>query len=217
MSGHITALKVQQRNPQRVNVFIEGEFAFGLERITAAWLKVGQELSDQKITELKDQDNQEVAYRKALRFLEHRPRAENEIRRNLGKKGISEEVINQVIERLVRNGLINDEQFAEMWIENRNEFRPRSRKALAIEMRQRGISREVIDQALSGHDINEEELAYQAAVKQSRKYNNLERMEFRRKLFGFLARRGFGYEIIAPVIEKIWSERNPEKEDIGSR
>lgn len=208
MSGQITALKVQTRNPNRVNVYLDGEFAFGLERITAAWLRVGQVLGDDKITELKNQDEQEVVYQKALRLLEHRPRAEEEIRRKLVGKGISEEAIDHVIERLRRNNLVNDEQFAQAWVENRSAFRPRSRKALQYEMRQKGVSAPAIEQALANLDTDEEELAYQAALKQSRRLNHLEKMDFRRKLSAFLARRGFGYETIAPVVERIWNENN---------
>jgi regulatory protein len=208
MGGQITALKVQTRNPNRVNVFLDGEFAFGLERITAAWLKVGQVLSDQKITELKDRDEQEVVYLKALHLLDYRPRSEKEINQKLEKKGIPPEVIANTIERLRRNGLVNDEQFAQAWVENRSEFRPLSRKALAYELRQKGLSGAAIQQALTNLEIDEEDLAYQAALKQSRKLKNLEKPDFRRKLSGFLARRGFSYENIAPVVERIWNELN---------
>lgn len=212
MSGTITALKVQARNSNRVNVFLDGEFAFGLARITAAWLRLGQVLSDEKILELKQQDEQEVVYLKALHLLEYRPRAEEEIRRRLSKKEIPEEVINQVIERLRRNNLVNDEQFAQAWVENRSAFRPRSRKALQYEMRQKGISGAAIEQALTDLEINEEELAYQAALKQSRKLTQLDKMDFRRKLFSFLARRGFSYGTSAPVVEKIWKEISENNE-----
>ena len=206
MSGQITALKVQSRNPNRVNVYLDGEFAFGLERITAAWLRVGQALSDEKISELKNRDEQEVVYQKALRLLEHRPRAEEEIRRKLERQDIPEVVIQSVIERLRQNNLVNDDQFAQAWVENRSAFRPRSRKALQFEMRQKGVSGSAIEQALANLEIDEEELAYQAAQKQSRKLEHLEKLDFRRKLSGFLARRGFGYETIAPVVDRIWNE-----------
>jgi regulatory protein len=212
MSGQITALKVQARNPNRVNVFLDGEFAFGLERITAAWLHIGQVLSDEKITELKNRDEQEVVYQKALRLLEHRPRSEEEIHRKLVGKGISEEAIQHVIERLRRSNLVNDEQFAQAWVENRSTFRPRSRKALQFEMRQKGLSTPAIEQALATLEIDEEELAYQAALKQSRKLHHLEKFDFRHKLSAFLARRGFGYETIAPVVERIWNEINETNE-----
>lgn len=212
MSGQITALKVQNRNSNRLNIYLDGEYAFSLQRITAAWLRVGQVLSDEKISELRALDEQEVVYQRALRLLEHRPRAEEEIRRKLGSKGISSAVIDKVIERLRQNKLVNDDQFAQAWVENRSTFRPRSRKALQYEMRQKGVSPSAISQALANLETNEEELAYQAALKQSRKLNHLERMEFRRKLSGFLARRGFGYETIAPVVEKVWKEINKTEE-----
>lgn len=210
MSGQITALKVQNHNPNRLNIYLDGKYAFSLQRITAAWLKIGQVLSDEKISELQALDEQEVVYQRALRLLEHRPRAEEEIRRRLESKGIASAVIEKVIERLRQSKLVDDDQFAQVWVENRSTFRPRSRKALQFEMRQKGISPTAIERALANLETDEEELAYQAAMKQSRKLNHLERMEFRRKLSGFLARRGFGYEIIAPVVERVWKEINEE-------
>ena len=213
MSGRITALKVQEHNTQRVNVYLDGEFAFGLSRITAAWLRLGQELSDEKVSELQNQDAVEVAYQKALQLLERRPRAEAEIRRSLNKHDMPEEVIEAVMERLRRSGLVNDEQFARTWVENRTEFRPRSRRALAAEMRQHGLTHETIQQTLSETDLDEEAIAYQAGLKQSRKLSQLEWLDFRRKLSAFLARRGFGYEVIAPVVQRIWKEIQSEHEE----
>jgi regulatory protein len=202
--GKITALKVQKRNTQRINIYLDGEFAFGLSRITAAWLRVGQELSAEKVTSLLAEDAHEVAYQQAVHFLDYRPRSSVEVRRNLEKHGIPEDVIDSVIQRLEGSSLLNDARFAELWVENRSDFRPRSRRALTVELRQRGVDRQVIEQALE--DLDEEALAYQAALKQVRKLHNLEALEFRRKLAGFLARRGFGYEVIKPVVDKIWNE-----------
>jgi regulatory protein len=205
MSGHITALKVQQKNPQRVNVYLDGEFAFGLARITAAWLHVGQELSGEKILSLQAEDAREVAHQRALRLLERRPRSEAEIRRNLQSHKVPEDVIEDALARLRRTELVNDEKFAELWVENRTEFRPRSRKALAYEMRQRGVTSTAIEQALSQiSPEDEDELAYQAASKQARKLRALEWQEFRQKMTGFLARRGFNYETSATATRRAW-------------
>jgi regulatory protein len=212
MTGHvtkrrITALKVQQRNPQRINIFLDDEFAFGLSRITAAWLHVGQELSDEKIAQLKAEDEGEVAYQRALRQLDRRPRSESEIRRKLQIHHTPDEVIEETLVRLRHNGLVNDDQFANQWVENQTEFRPRSRRALAYEMRQRGLSSTSIDQALEQiTPEDEEELAYQAASKQARKLKDLDWAEYRQKMAGYLARRGFSYEISAPVIQRTWRE-----------
>lgn len=209
MSRKITALQAQKRNPDRVNVFLDQEFAFALSRIVAAWLRVGQELSDEKIAELQAEDAQEMAYQRALNFLNYRPRSEVEVRRNLQGHRISEATIGEVIERLKRSGLLDDERFAQTWIENRSEFHPRSRRALAMEMRQHGLDSKLIDQALQS--VDEEGLAYQAAAKAARRLKGLERSEFRLKLTSYLARRGFDYDAIKQAIERVWQER-----DIGN-
>jgi regulatory protein len=207
-AGIISALKVQKRNPQRVNVYLDGEFAFGLARITAAWLHVGQQLSNEKIAQLKAQDTQEAAYQRALRLLSFRPRSSAEIRQKLTRLGYTEEIIDNVLGRLVRSGLIDDTRFAKEWAENRNEFRPRSRRALEYELRQHGLAREEIDQALEGLDENS--LALQAARKHARKLHGLPATDFRRKLYGFLARRGFGYETAKPAVEQAWRENGQQ-------
>ena len=69
MGRKVTALKAQKRNSQRINVYLDDEFAFGLSRYAATWLQIGQELSPEKIKELQDIDAQEVAYQRALNLL----------------------------------------------------------------------------------------------------------------------------------------------------
>ena len=200
----ITGLKVQKRNKDRVNVYLDGEYAFGISRIVAAWLRTGQELSEEKIAELKAQDNVEVALQRALNYLSYRPRSEQEVRQNLKKHKYHEGVIDEIIERLTRGGLVNDSSFAELWVENRSEFRPRGERMLQAELRQKGISDEVISQALS--ELDETSLAFKAARKKGRRYRTLEYQDFQKKLYGFLARRGFHYGIISEVVPKVWEE-----------
>jgi regulatory protein len=205
MGKKITALKSQKRNHQRVNVFLDGNFAFGLSRIVAAWLHVGQELSEEKILELQVQDDQEIAYQKAIKLISYRMRSESEIQRYLNDQGISPETIEKVSDRLKRNGLLEDLNFAQLWVENRNEFRPRSHRLLAIELQQKGISQEIISQIIE-EIPSDDSLAYQAAQKQVRKYKQLEWGDFRRKLTSFLARRGFSYGTIKPIVDQLWAE-----------
>jgi regulatory protein len=209
MERKVSALKVQQRNPRRVNVYLDGEFAFGLERVAAAWLRIGQELSDEKIAQLQRNDEGEKAYQQALKLLSYRPRSEAEVRRKLEQRKQPEGIITEVLDRLRRSGLVDDARFARDWAENRSEFRPRSRRALAIEMRQRGVDSESITQAVA--DLDDESLAYQAAVKYSRRLEALEWQVFRQKLTGFLGRRGFSYEVTAPVVRRVWDENHTNK------
>ena len=195
---------VQKKNPNRVNIHLDGEFAFGLARITAAWLHVGQELSEEKIEKLLAEDSKERAYQQAMLFLSYRARSESEIRRNLRKHEIPEAVIDQTIERLRQDGLANDKEFASAWVENRNTFRPRSRRMMALELRQKGLDEEAIKSAVES--VDDEASAYEAAHKRAARFKDLEWNDFRKKLSEFLARRGFSYSVIAPVVTRVWNE-----------
>jgi regulatory protein len=210
MDHVITAIKVQERNPQRVSIDLDGEFAFGLSRILAAWLHVGRTLSDADISLLQAKETREVAYLHALRLIDYHPRTGAEISARLVKKGYPDEVIQQTIERLRANNLLDDPAFARSWVENQSAFRPRSQRALAFELRRKGIADDVIAQSLEEMPA-EEDLAYQAGKKQSRRLENLDRNTFRNKLSAFLARRGFSYGTITPVVSRIWSELHPSE------
>ena len=213
----ITALVVQKRNPNRVNVHLDGEYAFGLARIVAVWLRVGQELDEEKLKRLQVEDARERAVQQALLFLSYRARSESEIRQNLRKHEMPEEVIEETLARLRQDGLANDGQFAQAWVENRSTFRPRSRRMLAMELRQKGLDEEAVSSALE--DVDDEPLAYEAAKKRAPRLKALEWVDFRKKLSEFLARRGFSYSVIAPVVTRIWNELQKdekpyEEEDI---
>ena len=213
MEQRITAIEPQQKNPQRVNIYLDGEFAFGLASIVAGWLKLGQELDEEKIDQLKAQDEREVTYLKALHFLSFRPRSSAEVRQNLVKKGIPERRIEETLARLQKAGLLDDEAFARAWVENRNTFRPRGKTALRVELRRKGLNDETIQSVLETQ-VNEADLALEAARKQARRLAGQEWPEFRRKLGGFLARRGFSYGTLSPVVSKVWKET--QTADTGS-
>jgi regulatory protein len=212
----ITAIQVQKKNPNRVNLYLDGEFAFGLARIVAAWLQVGQLLDEDKLEKLQTEDSRERAWQQALLFLSYRARSENEIRQNLSKHEIPDAVIEETLERLRRDGFANDKKFASAWVENRNTFRPRGRRALAQELRQKGIDDADIESVLES--VDDEALAYEAGQKKARKLTlslskGLERNEFRKKMSEFLARRGFSYSVIAPVVARLWNETHAEGEE----
>jgi regulatory protein len=210
MGRTVTEIKTQKRNKDRVSVYLDGEYAFGLARIVAAWLQVGQELSEEKIALLTSQDEVEAAYAKALRLINQREHSSAEIKQYLKRHEVMEPVIDDVVGRLERAGLVNDERFAQNWVENRSEFRPRSRRALAFELRSRGVSPDAIEMALE--PTNEEENAYRAALKQSSRYKHLAWPEYRQKMIAFLGRRGFSYGTCAPVAQRTWQEMQSESD-----
>jgi regulatory protein len=127
------------------------------------------------------------------------------VRQNLSKRGISESLIEETLNRLLSTGLVNDEAFARAWVENRNTFRPRGKPALRMELRRKGLSEEIVHSILDTQ-VNEAALAFEAARKYVRRLSGLEWPEFRQKLSGFLARRGFSYTTLAPVVSEVWEE-----------
>lgn len=201
----ITAIEPQKNNPKRVNIYLDGEFAFGLGKFVAAWLKVGQKIDDAKIEKLQADESREKAYQQAMLFLSYRARSETEVRKNLEKHDIPPAVIEETVSRLREERLLNDSQFAQDWVANRSEFRPRSKRALSIELKRKGLAESAIKSATEA--VDESALAYAAAEKRVRRLEGLEWNEFRNKLGEFLARRGFAYDVIAPTVKRLWLER----------
>ncbi len=206
MAGTITALVVQKRNKERVNVYLDGEFAFGLALAEAIKLKKGQTLSDEDIARLKALDEIEVVHERALNLLSHRPRSAEEVRRKLrdSKQEFSDTAIETVIERLERAGLLDDEAFARYWVDNREWFNPRSARALRHELRQKGVSNQVVDRVLA--DLDEQDAAYRAAQAKVRRYAHADEAEFRKRMGGYLSRRGFAYGVVRDVLDRLWDE-----------
>jgi regulatory protein len=204
MAGKITALKQQKRNRDRVSVYIDGRFAFGLPAIVAARLKRGQSLSDAEIEALTEEGAVDAAYNRALNYLSYRPRSKAEVVIYLQRRDVSESQVASVTERLERAGFLDDEAFARFWIENRERFRPRGPRALRYELRNKGVSDAVIEGALAS--IDTEASAYRAAEKRMYRLAHLDQATFDRKLIEYLARRGFAYDVAREVTARCWAE-----------
>ena len=205
MDHQITAITAQKRNPNRVNIYLNGEYAFSLASIVAAWLRKDQVLDDRKIETLLQQDSEEKAFQKALVYLNFRPRSEAEVKTSLEKAGFSEKDIDTTINRLMRAGMIGDERFSKLWLENRAAAHPRSHRLLAFELKKKGVPSELIDEALEGLP-GDSRLALEAGRKYARRLETAPVEIFRKKLTGFLARKGFHYGTIQEVLPLIWNE-----------
>jgi len=202
--GKITALNAQARNPERVNVYIDGEFAFGLAYVAAAKLRIAQELSQPEIDALQRQDTFEKAKDSAYRLISLRPRSIAEIQQSLNRKGYDAEVISQVIAALSELELLDDKAFAKFWVEQRDTFKPRSHMALRQELQQKGISRNLIDEVLAVSD--ETNAAKMAAEKKTRQLSHLSEADFKKKLGQFLQRRGFNYDVAKEIVAEMWRQ-----------
>jgi regulatory protein len=205
MFKEITALKPQLNNPNRINVFIDGIFSFGINRIVSAGLRVGQKMSEKEIEALINNDLHEKAFQSALHFLSFRNRSEYEIRKNLLRKGFEENEVSEVIDSLKARGYLNEGSFAREWVENRSLTKPRGRRLLEYELRQKKVDQEKIEQALQGLP-DEFSLALKAARKVIYRYEKLDHDVFSKKLTGFLYRRGFDFDAIRDVRKILWEK-----------
>jgi len=212
LAAKITALKAQRKNRHRVSVFLDGAFAFGLPDIVAATLHVGQILAEGEIADLRQRGALEEAYEQALHYLSYRPRSREEVSRHLAGKQTPEELIAPTLERLERAGLLDDQAFARFWVENRGSFRPRGSSALRYELRRKGVDEEIINAAT--RTVDENEGAYRVARNQALRLEHADRDTFRRRLGGFLSRRGFSYEIVRETVERLWQEK-ASRDDAG--
>lgn len=203
MGGTITALRVQQNNRERVSVFLDGEYAFGVSLAAALGLRKGQALTDADINRLQAEDSRERAYQQAVRSLGIRPRSRAELARTLHDKGFDPECIASALARLEQQGYVDDEAFARFWLDNRARFRPRGEQALRHELRQKGVEQEAVDAALS--DLDEDAAAWSALEPRLSRWQGLEREAFYKKAMGFLARRGFGYATARGACDRAWS------------
>ena len=208
----ITALEIQKRNKERVNIYLDDEFAFGLNLMDAAKLRKGQTLTAEEIAILTDEDAINQAVNRAIDFLSYRPRSSEEVRRNLVKKDIPETIVSIAMERLQNLGYLDDLAFARFWIENRDAFKPRGPRALRFELRQKGIGDDILD-PLFEEILDIPDSAYRVAQKQIRQYKGKTRQEFKHKLSGKLQRRGFDYGIIKDVIQRLYEELDESDPD----
>jgi regulatory protein len=214
MLQKVTALKYQQKNRQRVNVYLDGQYAFGLQASIAVGLRVGQALSPEEIAQLQNRDLAEVAYERALGFLDYRPRSHAEVEAYLARRRASPVVTQTVIARLAAAGLVDDDAFARYWVENRESFRPRGRRSLRFELHRKGVPDAVVESAT--REIDETESAYRAAQDRAQRLSSLDYPIFRRRLGGFLQRRGFDYEVVKETVDRLWRELHGSGEEESS-
>ena len=164
----ITDIRVQKNRRDRVNVFIDGRYAFALDQISMfdARLEIGQDVSDERLDELMEKAGLDSAMSVALRYLTARPRSERELRDRLRRRQVGEAVIDRTVEKLRTKGLLDDFTFAQYWVDQRVTFRPRSRRMLEMELRQKGVDGEAIEGVTL--DMDDEAEAYRAAQRRAR-------------------------------------------------
>lgn len=162
----ITSVKPQKKK-ERVNIYLDDKFGFGidLENFIKLGLKVDQELTEEEIAEIVKKAEFQKTLDKLLRFATLRPRSEKEIRNYFRRKKVHESLHEELFNRLKRLELIDDKKFAVWWVEQRLAFKQIAVRALRLELSQKGIKKEIINEVLEETPINEEKMAKELLAK----------------------------------------------------
>jgi regulatory protein len=197
----ITDIKQQIKRKDRYSIYIDGKYSFALSEtgLLNNGLRINQELSDGELEQLKKTSIEDKGIYRALDLIARRTRSEWEIRDYLKRKKYSDEEITRILEHLSIKGYINDEDFAKRWVGNRRLLKPISVRKLRIELKQKRVSEEIIEQVLATDNADEKETIKELVVKKRRQA----RYQDKQKLMQFLLRQGFNYSDIKTAFEEL--------------
>ena len=166
----------------------------------------GYELSAAEIDELLALDESARAVDAALHFLGYRPRSEYEVRQRLRRRGFADPAIEHAVEQLRGWNYLDDRQFAEFWLKNRIEHSPRGERALVQELRQKGVDVETAREVLGEQEVDEYAAALELARKRLPSLRSLDRLTRERRLTAYLQRRGYGWDVVKPILKELADE-----------
>lgn len=210
-SPTIIEIRSARRGRQRLLSLSDGrEFLFSDEACERCGVAEGQEATPELLSNLDRSEQRVNAHDAALRLLASRPRSETEMRNRLAMRGVEPSAIDDEVERLRNSGLLDDQKFAEAWVEDRKRASPRGQRMLRYELLGRGIDPAAAEQATS--DIDDRETAIGLARSRARRSPITSYEAFFAKVGGFLRRRGFDYEVTADATRLAWAEIVAERQ-----
>lgn len=207
----ITALTVQQKDKNRVNVMVDGTYRFSLDifQVGDLGLKIGKDYTEEELQALEIESSFGKVYARALEYCMMRPHSAKEVRDYLYRKtrerrtktgemrpGVSSEVTTRVFDRLLEKGYVNDESFARYWVENRSQTKGVSRRKLQLELRAKGVDSSVIDRQLADSLRSDDDEIQKVIAKKQRLYPD------RQKFIQYLMRQGFSYDSITRALSR---------------
>ena len=210
----ITNLTAQQRDPNRVNVSVEGKYRFSLDvaQIVSLGVKVGREYTEQELAELEQESQFGKLYARALEYCLMRPHSAREVQDYLWRKtraaryrskktgemkersGVPQELADRVFERLVEKSYVDDEAFTRFWVENRSQAKGISRRKLEAELRAKGVEEYIIKRFMQESPRNDADELQKIIAKKRKRYPD------EQKLMQYLARQGFSYDDIMAAL-----------------
>ncbi len=211
----ITSVEPQKKNPKRFNVFLDGKFGFGADEdlIVNRRLVVGKEILKEDLEKIVFEAEVGKLMERMYTLFTIRQRSEKEVRDYLrtlsfknklkDKEEVSSLAVEMLIESLKRKQMLDDLEFAKAWVEARSK--KKGLQVIKQELFKKGISREIIEEVIGdkGKVIGQNQTAQSLLERKMRVWKNLAPMEFRKKSFDFLLRRGFEYGLVKDLVEEV--------------
>lgn len=200
----VTKIEQGKKRADRANIYLDEEYVFSLslDLVLENGLHNGLELSQDQIDRMVVADALIKAYDRAVRFLGYRKRSVKEVRDKLQQLEYSEAAIAAVVEKLERLGYLNDYDFAETWVRDRLNLKPTAKKVIRLELKQKGISEEIISMVLSDIDP-QTETAQAIRLVEKKGFSALSGQARDQKIKNFLLRKGFGWETVKAVLDSL--------------
>lgn len=210
----ITDISTQVKNPDRVNVSVDGAYRFSLDvfQVGELGVKIGREFTEAELEQIENESKFGKLYARALEYCLMRPHSAREVKDYLWRKtratkyrsrdgqikerlGDSAENADRVFERLVGKGYIDDQKFARFWVQNRNLTKGASQRKLTAELRAKGVESAIIEQALAEGERSDDDELRKVIAKKRKRYDD------EQKLIAYLARQGFSYDDIKSALQ----------------
>lgn len=195
----ISAIKQQVKQKNRYSIFVDDTYAFSLgsDALLDAQLSIGRELDESELAAFKKLSSDDKAYGLTLAYIARRMRSEGELRDYFRRKEYDQGLSDQLLERLKKSKWIDDVDFAERWVENRRQLKQSSTKKIRLELRQKHVASDIIDNVL-GHQDEDEHKALILLIEKKRRQSRYQDNE---KLMAYLARQGFAYGDIKTALK----------------
>lgn len=202
----ITKIEKQKKNSKRWNLYIDGEFACGISEDTLLnfGLRTNDDITQASLDEIMRFDEYQYAKKAALDFLSYRIRSRKEVKDKLKEKKISQGTIDKTLAHLEKLSLLNDEEFARLVVQSKTGKNPAGKSVIRQKLYQKGISKEISEKVLGElyTESNEKKLLLDIFKKNSAKLKGLDENKKRKKMFEYLARKGFDFDLINELLNE---------------
>lgn len=194
-----------QKNKGRVNIYIDNEFAFGLDReISYKYnLTIGDKLQKDYIDNLLKFEERNKVINSALRYLSYRQQSEKELIQKLRLKSYCESDISFALDYCKSKNYINDREFAKSFIRDKTNLNKYGSIRIRYELLKKGVDEDIIDKVLNIDFDEEYPTALQLGMKKISAYKSDDRNTRYRKLASYLQRKGYSYEIVSKVLKEL--------------